>query len=188
MALLFQPARRPIPEKETLTIRRELSSMAGNSGGPPTGKIQNQKPTQKTQMKLKHLFTLLAACAIAVPAFAEEDTPLGKEMDKVSKALKALGRAAKEGKVTKDMTAKVDDAKTAAQAASKLEPAKTKDVPAADKAKFLAGYKESMEGMIKNLDELKAAVASEKADDVAKMIEKLNEGKKEGHKKYKADD
>lgn len=139
-------------------------------------------------MKLKNLFTLLAAFAIAVPAFAEEDTPLGKEMDKVSKALKAIGRAAKEGKVTKDMTAKVDEATTAAQTAAKLEPAKTKDVPAADKAKFLSGYKESMEGMIKGLGELKAAVASEKADDVAKIIEKLNEGKKDGHKKYKSED
>jgi soluble cytochrome b562 len=179
---------RLIAQKESLTKARGLSSMAGNSGGLPAGRIHNPKPNQKTQMKLKNLFSLLAACAIAVPAFAEEDTPLAKEMDKVSKALKAIGRAAKEGKVTKDMTAKVDEAKTAAQAASKLEPAKTKEVPAAEKAKFLAGYKESMEGMIKGLDDLKTAVGAEKADDVAKIIEKLNEGKKDGHKKYKSED
>lgn len=140
-------------------------------------------------MKITKLLTLLAAFAIALPATikAEEDTPLGKEMEKVSKALKAIGRAAKEGKVTKDMAAKVDEATTAAQAAAKLEPAKTKEVPAAEKEKFLAGYKESMEGMLKGLGELKAAVTSEKADDVAKVIEKLNEGKKDGHKKYKAE-
>ena len=140
-------------------------------------------------MKITKLLTLLAVFAIALPATikAEEDTPLGKEMDKVSKVLKAIGRAAKEGKVTKDMAAKVDEATAAAKEAAKLEPAKTKEIPAAEKAKFLAGYKEAMEGMIKGLGELKAAVTSEKADDVAKVIEKLNEGKKDGHKKYKAD-
>lgn len=140
-------------------------------------------------MKLTKLLTLLAMCAIALPAFAraEEDTPLGKEMDKIGKTIKAIGRAAKEGKVTKDMAAKVDEATAAATAALKFEPAKTKEVPAEEKAKFLAGYKESVEAMIKGLGELKAAVISEKADDVAKVIEKLNDGKKEGHKKYKAD-
>jgi hypothetical protein len=43
-------------------------------------------------MKLKHLFALLAAFAITVPAIAEDDTPLGKEMDKISKALKSVNR------------------------------------------------------------------------------------------------
>ena len=32
-----------------------------------------------------------------------------------------------------------------------------------------------------------AGLLKTKADDVAKVIEKLNDGKKEGHKKYKAD-
>ena len=140
-------------------------------------------------MKLKKFLAILAVCAIALPASikAEEDTPLGKEMEKIGKAMKAIGRAAKEGKVTKDMTAKVDDAIAAANAALKFEPAKTKEVPAGEKAKFLAGYKESMEAMIKGLGELKSAVAAEKTDEVAKLVEKLNDGKKEGHKKYKAD-
>ena len=140
-------------------------------------------------MKITKLLTLLAVFAIALPATikAEEDTPLGKEMEKIGKTIKAIGRAAKEGKVTKDMAAKVDDATAAATEALKFEPAKTKEVPAAEKAKFLAGFKESMEVMIKGLAELKAAVISEKADDVAKVIEKLNEGKKDGHKKYKVD-
>ena len=139
-------------------------------------------------MKLKHLFTVtVAALAFAFPALAEEETPLGKEMEKAAKAMKAIGRAQKEGKVTKDMVSKVADIKAAFEAAAKLEPAKTKDVPAAEKAKFLADYKTSMEATIKDLDALKAAVESEKADEVGKALEKLNAGKKEGHKAYKAD-
>jgi soluble cytochrome b562 len=137
-------------------------------------------------MKLKNLLAAALAFAITIPAFAD-DTPLSNEMEKANKALKAIGRAQKEGKVTKDMVAKVDEVKAAFEAAAKLEPAKTKDVPAAEKAKFLADYKTAMEAAIKDLDALKIAVESEKADEVGKALEKLNAGKKEGHKAYKAD-
>ncbi len=135
------------------------------------------------------LAAVLATAALAFStAVAEEETPLGSQMEKFSKALKAVGRAAKEGKVTKDLAAKVDDAKKAAQEALKFEPAKAKDIPAAEKAKFLADYKASMEKTIKTLDELKAAVEAEKADEVGKIMEKLNSEKKEGHKAFKKED
>ena len=156
------------------------------ANGPTPVRLKTQTNTNNTQMKITHLLTI-AALALAFPAFAEEETPLGKEMEKASKAQKALGRASKEGKVTKDMVSKVADIKAAFEAAAKLEPAKAKDVPAAEKAKFLADYKVAMEAAIKDLDALKAAVESEKAEDVTKALDKLNAGKKEGHKAFKAD-
>jgi len=162
--------------------------MAVKSGGTSAGRIQNHKPTQKTQMKLKHLFTLLAACAIAVPAFAEEDTPLSKEMEKISKALKAIKRNGVDAAQKDANLAKVADAKAANAAALKYEPAKTKDVPAAEKTKFLSGYKASMEEAGKTLDALKAAIEGGKTDEAKSLLEKLDSEKKEGHKKYKADD
>jgi len=140
-------------------------------------------------MKLKPLFTLLAACAIAVPAIAaDEDTPLGKEMEKISKALKAINRNIADASAKDANIAKVVEARTANQAALKYEPAKTKDVPAAEKAKFLSGYKAAMEEVGKNLDALKAAIEGGKTEDAKALLEKLNNEKKEGHKKYKADD
>ena len=162
--------------------------MAGKTGGIPTGKIQNQKPTQKTQMKLKNLFTLLAACAIAVPAFAEEDTPLTKEMEKISKALKFIKRNIADAGQKDANLAKLAEAKAANAAGLKYEPAKTKDVPAAEKAKFLSGFKASMEEAGKSLDALKAAIEGGKTDEAKLILEKLDNEKKEGHKKYKADD
>jgi len=161
--------------------------MAVNSGGPPAGKIQNQTPTQKTQMKLKHLFTLLAAFAIAVPAFAEEDTPLGKEMEKIGKALKAINRTVGDASAKDANLAKLAEAKTACAAAAKFEPAKTKEVPAGEKAKFLEGYKTSMQELGKGLDALKVALEGGKADEAKAVLDKLNGQKKEGHKQYKAD-
>ena len=139
-------------------------------------------------MKLKQLFTLLAACAIAVPAFAEEDTPLSKEMEKISKALKAVNRNIADAAQKDANLAKVAEAKAANEAGLKYEPAKTKDVPAAEKAKFLSGYKAAMEEVGKDLDALKAAIAGGKTEDAKALLEKLNNAKKDGHKKYKSDD
>ena len=139
-------------------------------------------------MKLHRILaTVLATAALVIPAFAE-DTPLTEEMEKFSKSLKAITRAAKEGNVSKDLVAKVGDAKAAAEAALKFEPAMTKDIPAAQKEKFLADYKASMQETIKTLDELKVAVESGKADEVGKVMEKLNLQKKEGHKKFQAEE
>lgn len=138
-------------------------------------------------MKLKHLLTLLAAFAITVPAFAEEDTPLAKEMEKVGKALKGVNRDIADASKKAENLKRIDDAKAANQAALKYEPAKTKEVPAADKAKFLAGYKYSMEEAGKLLDALKAAVEAGKTDDAKAVMDKLNKAKKDGHKEYKAD-
>ncbi len=139
-------------------------------------------------MKLKNLFTLLAACALAVPAFAEEDTPLAKEMEKLGKALKAINRNVADAGQKDANLAKVADAKAANAAGTKLEPAKLKDVPAGEKAKFLEGYKASMQEVSKSLDALKAAIEGGKTDEAKSIIEKLNSEKKEGHKKYKAED
>ena len=68
-----------------------------------------------------------------------------------------------------------------------MDPAKTKEVSAADKAKFLEGYEAAMVELGKGLDSLKAAVEGGKADEAKAIIEKLNAAKKDAHRKYKAD-
>ncbi len=140
-------------------------------------------------MKLKHLFTVLfTAAALAVPAFAEEDTPLGKEMEKVSKALKLVNRNLADPAQKEANLAKLADVKASLEKAVDLEPAKAKDVPAGEKDKFIADYKASMKETLKSLETLKAAVEAGKADEAAKAMEKLNGEKKEGHKKFKKED
>ncbi len=138
-------------------------------------------------MKLKHLFTLLAALAITVPAIADEDTPLAKEMEKIGKALKGINRDVADASKKADNLKKVADAKEACAASLKYEPAKTKEIGAGEKAKFVEGYKASMQEVGKQLDALKAAIEGGKADDAKAVLDKLNGAKKDGHKKYKAD-
>src|ERR1044071_7148988 len=104
-------------------------------------KPKTQQPV-RTQMKLKHLFTaLFAAAALAFPAMAEDETPLGKEMEKVSKGLKLVNRNLADPAQKDANIAKLGEVKAALQKAVDLEPAKAKDVPAGEKAKFIADYK-----------------------------------------------
>lgn len=140
-------------------------------------------------MKIKHLFTaLLVASAMAVPAFAEDDTPLGKEMEKISKGLKVVNRNLADTTQKDANLAKIAEVKALMEKAAGMEPAKAKDVPAAEKAKFIADYKAAMEASVKALDELKAAIEAGKAEDAAKVMEKLNGQKKDGHKAFKKED
>ena len=134
------------------------------------------------------LATVFAVAALATPVIAEEDTPLSKEMDKVNKAVKAVNRALSDAAQKDANLAKIADAKAAMEKALTLEPAMAKDVPAADKEKFLADYKAAMQESLKTLEELRAAIADGKADDAAKAMEKLTKGKKDGHKKFKKED
>jgi soluble cytochrome b562 len=131
---------------------------------------------------------VFAVAALATPVFAEEDTPLGKEMDKVNKAVKAVNRALADAAQKDANLAKLADAKAAMEKALTLEPAMAKDVPAADKEKFMTDYKASMQESLKTLEELRAAIADGKADDAAKAMEKLTKGKKDAHKKFKKED
>lgn len=136
-------------------------------------------------MKLKHLITTtIAALALAVPAFAGEETPLEKEMDILNKAVKFVKRNLADATQKDASVAKVTAAIKACEAAAKLEPKMAKGVPAAEKEKFLADYRAGVEAMGKQFAELKAAVEAGKADEVTAILDKLAAGKKEGHKKF----
>ncbi len=140
-------------------------------------------------MKLKHLLTLVTACSIAVPAFtrAEDDTPMGKEMDKISKALKAVNRNIENAGQKAANLENIAAAKAACDAAVKYDPVKTKDIPTAGKEKFLIDFQASMSELGKHLDALKAAVEAGKTADAKAIYEKIMAQKKDGHNKFKAD-
>jgi len=141
-------------------------------------------------MKLKHLLTALFAAAIlAAPVMAADDeTPLDKEMEKANKAYKLVKRNLADAAQKEANVAKIAEVKASFEKAADLEPAKAKDIPAADKAKFVADYKAAIKDAIKDLDALKAAIEAGKTDEAAKLIEKLDGDKKEGHKKFKKED
>ena len=140
-------------------------------------------------MKLKSLLTLALTLAISSTfTFAEEDTALAKEMKVVNKNLRTLKRQVEDASKKDENLALIATAKKSIDAALKLEPEKTKDVPAGEKAAYLQKYKAQMGDLGKTFDELDAAVKAGKVDDAKKLFEKLSEEKEKGHKDFAPDE
>jgi len=140
-------------------------------------------------MKLKSLLTLALTLAMGSSfAFAEEDTALAKEMKTVNKNLRTIKRQVEDATKKDENLGLIAAAKKSIDACLKLEPAKTKDVPAGEKAAYLQKYKAQMTDLAKSFDELEAAVKAGKAEDAKKVFEKLSEEKEKGHKDFAPDE
>lgn len=140
-------------------------------------------------MKLKPLLTLVLSLAVGLSvSVAEEDTPLTKEMKTVNKNLRTLKRQVDDASKKDENLGLIAASKKALEASIKLEPAKTKEVPAGEKAAYLDKYKAQMNDLVKSFDELDAAVKAGKVDDAKKIFEKLSELKEKGHKDFAPDE
>ena len=141
-------------------------------------------------MKLKTLLTLAATLAFGFTAAlaAEDDTPLAKEMKAMNKSLRTLKRQVADASKKDDNVALIAGIKKSLAASMKLEPAKTKEVPAAEKAAYLTKFKQQMTELGKTYDELEAAIKAGKAEDANKALEKLSQSKEKGHKDFGADE
>ncbi len=141
-------------------------------------------------MKMKYLTTLLLTLALGgTAAFAEDEpTPLEKEMKTMNKSLRTLKKQAEDAAKKDDNLALIATIKKCVEAAAKLEPAKTKEVPAAEKAAYLDKYKAQMTDLAKTYDELETAIKGDKAEDVKKALAKLGEQKEKGHKDFAPDE
>jgi len=153
---------------------------------------RNLKPlTHHIQtMKFKSLLTLAAVLALGfnVALAADDDTPLAKEMKTTNKSIRTLKRQLDDASKKDDNLALIATAKKSVEASMKLEPAKTKDVPAGEKAAYLDKYHAEMKDVAKAFDELEAAVKDGKTDDAKKILEKLADQKEKGHKDFNPDE
>jgi len=141
-------------------------------------------------MKLKTFLTLLTTAALGLTAAfaAEDDTPLAKEMKSVNKNLRTLKRQVADASKKDDNLALLATIKKNIAAALKLEPAKTKDVPAAEKAAYVDKYKQQMSDLGKSFEEIETAIKADKTDDAKKLFEKLSQQKEKGHKDFGVDE
>lgn len=141
-------------------------------------------------MKLKSLLTLAALVAVSfnVALAADDDTPLAKQMKIQNKSLRTLKRQVDDASKKDDNLALIAAAKKSLEESSKLDPAKTKDVPAAEKAAYLEKYHAQMKELAKTWDDLETAVKDGKADDAKKIFDKLADQKEKGHKDFNPED
>jgi hypothetical protein len=141
-------------------------------------------------MKFKSLLTLALTLAVGFTGAlaAEDDTPLMKEMKAMNKNLRTLKRQVADATKKDENVQLIAGIKKNIDASLKLEPAQTKDIPAAEKTAYLDKYKAQMTEMGKTFDELDAAVKAGKGDAAAAIFEKLSQAKEKGHKDFGADE
>jgi len=141
-------------------------------------------------MKLKSLFTAIVALAVGANfvVAAEEDTPLAKQMSAFNKSLRSLKRQVADPAKKADNLAVLAKMQENMAAARKLEPAKTKDQPAGDKAAYVEKFRAQIGDVEKTLGSLKAAIEKGDAEATQAAIDKLADQKEKGHKDFAPDE
>jgi len=126
-----------------------------------------------------------------VPCHAQGDepkTPLSQEMSGISRDLRSLRKAMSDPSQTNTAVSLVKDMEAHATKAKTFDPAKTRQIPAADKDQFLADYHKQMDGLIADFQKLEQDISSGNTADANAMLTKLQGDKREGHKKFNAQD
>ena len=128
---------------------------------------------------------LLLTCAVGfllpLPIFAEDETPLGKQMEAMNDAYKAFRR---ETDPVKGAAQAREAQQAALKSASEVPSMLTKMPDSPEKAKALLEYRKMMGKLFVSFCEVEEAFLNGKIEDVAKIVESLKEQKKAGHDKF----
>ncbi len=114
----------------------------------------------------------------------EPETELSGKMEKLSSAYRKLGKQIADASKNEDSLKQVATIKEMAEAALKLQPDKTKIVPEADRAKFLADYQQQMKGFIATVGKLEAALKAGDNATAAKLVEEMKNERNDGHHEF----
>jgi soluble cytochrome b562 len=151
------------------------------------------KPPKNPQAMIKQTITAVIAitaillCAPRV-SLAEDKTPLEEKMTAMNKNFKALKKQVDDPAKKDSSIEMIAALKKGAIESKDLDPAKAKDVPAGERAKFIADYKAGMDQMIAAIDKLDKAVRAGDAAGAKAVLEDLTKQKADGHKKFQKDE
>ncbi len=130
---------------------------------------------------LTPITALLMMVGSIAPMNAAQDTPLSKQMETTSDAMKAL---AKETDPVKGATL-AREAQDSVIKGMALVPEMIGSMPdGAEKTKALADYRKMMSQAVAIFCDIEIAFVDKKLDVVAKLVADAKSLKKEGHKKY----
>jgi hypothetical protein len=129
----------------------------------------------------KHLMLLGCAACLLMPVSAEEETPLGKQMEAFNDAYKAFR---KETDPAKGAALAREAQQAVVKGLSELPSMLTKMPEGPDKAKAAAEYRKMMGRAFVALCEVEEAFLAGKPGEVAKIVDSLKGMKKAGHEKF----
>jgi soluble cytochrome b562 len=106
----------------------------------------------------------------------------------MNKSLRTLKRQISDAAKKDDNLALLGKMKGNLAEAIKLEPKKTKDVPAAEKAAYVEKFKQELTELGKTYDQLEAAIKDGKTAEAKAIFDKISEQKEKGHKDFGVDE
>lgn len=129
--------------------------------------------------------------AVSIPGYAQDDkpkSPLAQQMSGIAKDFRSLRKMVNDPAQKDAAVGLVKDMEARATKAKGFEPEKTTDIPPADRPQFLADFQKQMDGLIGDFQKLEQAVSDGKTADASSLLVKLQADKREGHKKFNAED
>jgi soluble cytochrome b562 len=125
-----------------------------------------------------------APTALAAPD-TEKKTDLDLRMDKVSKAFRKLRKQVADPTQNASSLDLLATMQAALKEAVDLTPEKADDVPADQRAKFIADYKAGIQGMLDEFSKLGDALTAGKNDDAAKIVADIFALEKKDHTSFR---
>jgi soluble cytochrome b562 len=157
-----------------------------------------EKHAKESATPMKHFPHKITAIATAIllgmnfaAATARADEPkteLSEKMKVMGKSLKQLKSQLADPAKQQSTVELLETAKQAATDAKKFTPLKAKEVPEANRPKFISDYQAEMDKLIDQLGKTEDAVKAGKYDDASKLFGELGPIKREGHKEFHAEE
>ena len=122
------------------------------------------------------------------PGKKEEETELGKTMEKVNGAWRKLRKQAADPASNASSLELVATISAGTEKALTLQPDKAKDLPEADRPKFIEAYQAKMKEFVAKLAKLNDAFKAGDNPVAVALIKELGTLQREGHKEYKRPD
>jgi hypothetical protein len=126
-----------------------------------------------------------AAAAPAAEQKSSETTQLEDRMEEMNTAFKRLRRQISDPSQNASSLTQVKKLRRSAELAAKLEPAMVKELPPADRPKFLANYEAEMEKLLKSLADLEAAIQKNDNAAASEIVAKIGAHQKQAHNEFR---
>lgn len=143
-----------------------------------------------TSRRLTPWVLMLALIAVALPLGlnsalrAEEDTPLGKQMETINSNYKLLRRAARTKNFPDDTAKMLQEMQMATLTAMHMEVPLVKKQAASKQKDEMIAFKKLLKKQLDTLIDMEIALMEGRADDVAAGVEELGSIKSDGHDRF----
>jgi soluble cytochrome b562 len=136
---------------------------------------------------LSHL--LAAALLISAPFASHAErkkpkTPLGEQMEKISKNLKALGKQVGDDTQRASSMECIAAVLEAARKARTLVPAKAQKIPESERPEFVSAFQKKLDELIARLEKVESAIRDGKTAEAQTLLGDLKKIKRDGHEKF----